>query len=217
MTGNSTSSTTPTAPRYLYLARHAEATPDESGLTEAGRRQAALLGERLRDVPLDAIHHGPLPRAAETARLVAERAGQVVRPQLSEAAGDFVPYEPVREDFPEGVNADRYLAFVAQFTEQERKQGPELAAQAVELFTGPAEGDTVRRELVVTHNFLAAWFVREALDAPASRWLGLNLANAALTVIRYAPGRPATVLVLNDQTHLPAELRWTGFPQDEHI
>lgn len=31
---------TGTATRYLYLARHGEALPDESGLTEAGRRQA---------------------------------------------------------------------------------------------------------------------------------------------------------------------------------
>jgi len=48
------------ATRFLYLARHGQALPDESGLTDAGRRQATLLGERLRDVPLSAVHHGPL-------------------------------------------------------------------------------------------------------------------------------------------------------------
>ncbi|CAM5611392.1 phosphoglycerate mutase [Streptomyces spiroverticillatus] len=194
-----------TAPRHLYIARHAQATPDESGLSETGRRQAALLGERLRSVRFDAIHHGPLPRAAETARLVADRLEHAVLPQVTAAAGDFVPYEPVREDFPEGIDADRYLNFVAQFPPEEREQGPELAARAIELLTGPA--DEPRRELVVTHNFLAAWFVREALQAPAWRWLGLNLANAALTVIRYEAGRPDTVLVLNDMAHLPPELR----------
>lgn len=30
---------TGTATRYLYLARHGEAAPDENGLTDAGRRQ----------------------------------------------------------------------------------------------------------------------------------------------------------------------------------
>lgn len=63
---------TGTATRYLYLARHGEAAPDENGLTDAGRRQATLLGRRLGDVPLTAVHHGPLPRAAQTARLVAD-------------------------------------------------------------------------------------------------------------------------------------------------
>jgi probable phosphoglycerate mutase len=50
------------------------------------------------------------------------------------------------------------------------------------------------------------------MDAPAWRWTGLNPGNAALTVIRYAPDRPAGVLVLNDMSHLPEDLRWTGFP-----
>lgn len=74
------------------------------------------------------------------------------------------------------------------------------------------DGEEDRHELVVTHNFLVAWLVRDAMHAPKWRWLGLNHGNAALTVIRYAPGRPACVLVSNDMRHLPAELRWTGFP-----
>lgn len=52
---------TETAARYLYLARHGEASEDETTLTENGRRQAVLLGERLRSAPLTAVHHGPLP------------------------------------------------------------------------------------------------------------------------------------------------------------
>jgi probable phosphoglycerate mutase len=71
--------------------------------------------------------------------------------------------------------------------------------------------------LVVTHNFLGGWFVRAAYDAPAWRWLGINLANAALTVIRYAPGRPASVLLLNDMDHLPGALRWTGMPPELRV
>ncbi|MYT21722.1 histidine phosphatase family protein, partial [Streptomyces sp. SID7760] len=62
-----------TATRYLYLVRHGEAASEESGLTDAGRRQAVLLGRRLRDVPLAAIHHGPLPRAEQTARLIGDQ------------------------------------------------------------------------------------------------------------------------------------------------
>ncbi|MDX6330487.1 MAG: hypothetical protein QOI83_2870 [Streptomycetaceae bacterium] len=49
------------------------------------------------------------------------------------------------------------------------------------------------------------------------RWIGLNQGNAALTVIRYAPGRPPAVLVHNDTRHLPAELRWTGFPPEYRV
>ncbi|MFI7641100.1 histidine phosphatase family protein [Nonomuraea sp. NPDC049400] len=193
--------------RYLYLARHGEATPDESGLTENGRRQATLLGERLKGVPLSAIHHGPLPRAAQTARLIAEQLPDVpVR--VSEAAGDFVPYVPAKQELP-AQHADRLLGFVGQFPED---GGARLARAAEELFTGPVEG--TRHELVVTHNFLIGWLVRAALNAPDWRWLGLNHCNAALTVIRYAQDRPSSVLLFNDMGHLPADLRWTGFPPE---
>ncbi len=51
----------------LWIARHAEALPDESGLSEIGRRQAALLGARLAGVPLSRISHSPQARAVETA------------------------------------------------------------------------------------------------------------------------------------------------------
>jgi hypothetical protein len=45
-----------------------------------------------------------------------------------------------------------------------------------------------------------------------ARWLGMNFCNTALTVIRYAPERPPSILLFNDQSHLPEILRWTGFP-----
>ncbi|MET9495682.1 histidine phosphatase family protein [Streptomyces sp. NPDC006552] len=197
--------------RYVYLARHGEATSEEGGLTDAGRRQAALLGQRLRGVPLTAVHHGPLPRAAQTARLVAEQLDGVPL-RVSEAAGDYVPYVPERDELPAEV-AGSVLARLAGVSADERARGAELARRAGASFTGPVlEGDAPRHELVVTHAFLVAWLVCAALDAPAWRWTGLTAGNAALTVIRYPPGRPAGVLVHNDVSHLPDELRWTGFP-----
>lgn len=202
--------TSETTPRYLYLVRHGEALPDESGLSEKGRRQAVLLGQRLRDRPISVVYHGPLPRATQTAHLIGEQLGSVAL-KVSEAAGDYIPHVPDRNELPPGC-ADYLLRFLDQFTPEERERGSALARQAVEQFTGPAAGDEERHELVVTHSFLIGWLVRHATDAPQWRWLGLNHGNAALTVIRYAPGQPSSVLVYNDTRHLPAELRWTGFP-----
>ena len=195
------------ATRYLYLARHGQALPDESGLTETGRRQAVLLGERLRDVPISVVHHGPLARASQTASLIA---GQLdgVPLRRSEVAGDYVPYMPDKDELPEET-AGYLLRFLDWVTEEDREEGAALAAQALERFTGPAEGPAgeERHELVVTHNFLVGWLVRAALDAPKWRWLGLNHGNAALTVIRYTPGRLPALLSWNDSGHIPAGLR----------
>ncbi|MFJ9697538.1 histidine phosphatase family protein [Kitasatospora sp. NPDC101183] len=205
----------PTATRYLYLARHGEALPDGSGLSERGERQAALLGERLAGRPISSIHHGPLPRAARTAHLVSAHLPDATL-TVSDLAGDYVPYVPERHELPPD-SADFLLAFLSHSTPEEREHGPALAAGAVERFTGPAPGGNERHELLITHAFLIAWLLRHTLDAPKWRWLGLNQANTGLTVLRWTPGRPPAVLLQNDQRHLPAELRWTGFPPEHHL
>ncbi|GAA1589149.1 histidine phosphatase family protein [Kribbella sancticallisti] len=201
-----------TAPRYLYLARHGHASVDETELSAAGRRQSVLLGERLREAPLSVIHHGPLPRAAQTAKLVSEQLDGI--PVRSSAlAGDYVPYLPTKQELPPEI-ASPTLEHLAQFP-LAGSQG--LAEAAVAQFTGPVDGNDARHELVITHSFLISWLVRDALDAPRWRWIALNHGNAALTVIRYTPNKPASVLIYNDTAHLPKDLRWTGMSPELHI
>jgi broad specificity phosphatase PhoE len=204
------------ATRYLYVVRHAEALPDQSGLSENGRRQAVLLGQRLQDVPFSAVRHSPLPRAVQTARLVQDQLTTDVPLEASEAAGDYVPYAPAEDELP-ADSADVMLRFLRQFTAEELERGAELASVALEQFTGPADGEGERHELLITHNFLVGWLVRHTMDAPKWRWLSLNHCNAALTVLRFTPGRPSTVLIYNDMRHLPPNLRWTGFPAELHV
>ncbi|SCG75523.1 histidine phosphatase family protein [Micromonospora humi] len=203
------------ATRLLFLARHGEqeetgTEAPEVGLSARGRRQATLLGERLRGARIDAVHHGPLARAAETAALVAA-ALPGVPVHADDRAGDHMPHDTDPTGLPE-----RHAAFLGQFTDEERREGPRVTAEAVARFaTAPASGDV--RELVVTHNFLVAWLVRHALEAPERRWIGLNHANCALTVIRYSDAAPPTLITLNDAAHLPPALRTTGLPADYHF
>jgi probable phosphoglycerate mutase len=196
------------ATRYLYVVRHGEALPDDSGLTERGRRQATLLGRRLRDVPVATVHHSPLPRAVQTAHLLKQQLAADVPLEVSEAAGDYLPYVPDEHELPPD-SADDLLRFLQQSTPEDRR--PELASAALTSFTGPVDGENEQHDLLVTHNFLIAWLVTRALDAPPWRWLSLSHCNAALTVLRYTPGRPSSVLLYNDMQHLPVDLRWTGF------
>src|SRR5690606_35731130 len=105
---------------------------------------------------------------------------------------------------------DGVLDFLARVPAAERS--PELGRRALELLTGPVEGSSERREVVITHAYLVGWLVTAALDAPPWRWVSVGAANAGLTVIRYAPGSPSSVVMLNDLAHLPPDLHWTGFP-----
>jgi serine/threonine-protein phosphatase PGAM5 len=196
------------ANRLLYLARHGEAINDGE-LSPHGQQQARLLGQRLASVPLTGIHHGPLPRAAQTAALISQCLPGVPV-HCSEVVGDYIPPVPDLQALPEvyarflhGVSADEYAA------------GAKLAAAAIEQHAVSAAAET--HELIVTHSFLIAWFVRHAIDAPDERWLGLNAANCALTVILYRPHRPPRLLSFNDMSHLPPDLRWTGFHPKLHF
>lgn len=191
--------------RFLYLIRHGDASPHDGPLSLVGQEQARLAGARLRPVPLTAICHGPLPRVAQTAAIIAANF-PAVPVTVDELAGDYVP--PVGE----AALPAPYASFLDQFTPAERAQGAELAQAALGRFTrvSPDAGDS--HELVVTHNYLIGWLVSQALAAPAWRWLGVNQMNAALTVIAYSSALPPRLLTFNDAAHLPPRLRWTGFP-----
>ena len=190
--------------RHLYVARHGEA--DTWGeLTDTGRRQADLLGERLARVPVDAVWHSPLPRAVASAQAIARHLPGVPVAEAAELV-DHVPYVPPRSEIPRP-----WLGFFDGYDDAEAASGRATADALVERFATTAQGDD-EHLVLVTHAFQIGWLVRHALDAPPSRWLGLNSGNAALTVLEYRPELPPALVVLNDMSHLPPDLRWTGFP-----
>jgi broad specificity phosphatase PhoE len=193
--------------RTLYVARHGAADGDEN-LTEVGRRQAGLLGERLAGLPITAVHHSPLPRAAETAAIVGAALPDVpVR--SSELLADYPPYLPRASELPWAF-APAALAHREGYTVDERSGGPELGTRALAEFATAEH----RQDVLITHSQIVCWFVRAAFGAPEWRWLGVNAANAGLTIIQYREFYPPSVVVFNDLAHLPPDLRWTGFPEE---
>jgi broad specificity phosphatase PhoE len=191
--------------RTLYIARHGEAS---GSLTDAGREQALLLGKRLAELPLTAVFHSPVKRAAETAALVSASLKDVPV-SVSPLVGDYLPYPPSAAELAPEF-APIALAHVADYSTQQHEIGPGLADRALAEFTAPVS----RADLIITHSQIVCWFVRAALGAPAARWLGINAANAALTIIQYRQGWPPVLVTFNDQAHLPPSLRWTGFPDE---
>jgi serine/threonine-protein phosphatase PGAM5 len=193
---------------YLYLVRHGEHQDAEHGIDDGplsprGQRQAALLADRLSGVPFDAVWHSPLERAAQTARAVAERLPSIM-PTPTALLFDCVPTE-MTPDTP-----STFEPFFGAVTEAETEAGRAQMADATSEFLVRKPGEV--HELLITHNFVIAWFVREVMQAPEWRWLTLNQANCGLTVLAQRKGRPWTLVTHNDLAHLPFELR-TGLPE----
>jgi probable phosphoglycerate mutase len=188
--------------------RHGEQQDAEQGLpdgplSEKGKLQARAVAERLKAVPFTGMWHSPLQRAEETARIIEKSIGGA-KSEPSALLFDCYPSGPgpelphAFESFFGGVTKDQIDAGRAQMTD------------AVAEFLAPARGD--RHDLLVTHNFVIAWFVREVLDAPEWRWLGINQANCGITIVRVRSAKPPVLVTHNDLGHLPPELR-TGLPE----
>ncbi len=195
---------------FLYLVRHGEQKDAEHGMPDGplsarGKLQAQAIASRLANVPFDAAWHSPLQRAQETAHIMTKNIpGLQAKPTA--LLMDCIPSGPS----PELPHA--FEPFFGAVTEDEIEAGQAQMADAVSEWLSPAREE--RHELLITHNFVIAWFVREVFGAPAWRWMGLNQANCGLTIIRVRTAKPPVLISHNDLGHLPPELR-TGLPEDQ--
>lgn len=190
-------------PHFLYLVRHGEQQDAEHGLPDGplsgrGRRQAKAIADRLSGVPFTGAWHSPLERASETASIMTAS-----MPSL-----DSKPSALLFDCIPSGPTPDMPQAFRPWFgsvTEAEIEAGSaQMADAGAEWLTPSIE---TRHDLLITHNFVIGWFVREVFEAPAWRWMGTNQANGGLTIIRVRSAKAPELVTHNDLGHLPVELR----------
>ncbi|MFF5078431.1 histidine phosphatase family protein [Actinoplanes sp. NPDC000266] len=175
----------------LYLVRHGEQSPG-GGLSPRGREQAERLARRLDEVLFTAIHHSPLPRAAQTADIVASSLPRVPRHSCDHVTDRTpVPSPGQRDLYP-----PRWHDWLDSVPAGERDEDAQALQAAVAHF------NTTGDHLLITHNFVIGWFVRHALDAPPWRWIGLNQDNCALTIVQWDSGHPPTLASFNDTGHL---------------
>lgn len=198
--------------RYLYLVRHGEQVDAEHGLPDGplsarGKRQAKLIAERLSGVPFTSAFSSPMQRALDTAEaMTTQMPALTVQP--SALLMDCIPSGPA-PDMPAA-----FEPFFGGITEEEIQAGEAQMEDAVAEWLSPTPDD--RHDLLITHNFVIAWFVREVFGASPWRWMGVHQANCGLTIIRVRTAKPAVLVTHNDLGHLPVELR-TGLPDGQPV
>jgi probable phosphoglycerate mutase len=192
---------------FLYLVRHGEQRDAQHGLPDGplsarGERQARAIAGRLSGVPFTGAWHSPLQGATETARIMTGSMPSLA-PEPSALLFDCIPSGPT-PDMPQA-----FKPFFGSVTDAEIEAGQAQMTDAGAEWLTPSRIE--RHDLLITHNFVIAWFVREVFDAPAWRWLGTNQANCGLTIIRVRSAKSPELITHNDLSHLPVELR-TGLP-----
>ncbi len=172
-----------------------EESPQYGSLTALGRRQALRTAKRLAELPIDAIYHSDLPRAAETARIIAKRLPKL--PLYSKRC--------LREAtlaMPKSWSKGHRISKAEQARERARIRA------MIESFFRPNRKQTDRHELLVTHGNLIRYLVRRVLHDPVQKWPWLGTLQCSLTIllIRLPPAK-SCLISFNDVGHLPKSMQ----------
>ena len=188
----------------IYLIRHGRQNSPLCNvnvpLSDAGRRQAELLGERLKKESIDAVWSSDLIRARETADIINEkiRAPRIIREGLREISfGDL-------EGLSDDVIMERYADFFAARASMKQDlpyPGGESAADVIrravpvmdEIVKSGADGGVIRS--LVTHYL--------HMDGAYVPLLARHLENCGITEFYYRESDGEMLLNrFNDFAHL---------------
>jgi probable phosphoglycerate mutase len=202
----------------FYFGRHGESEWNaenrlcgrtDVSLSEAGRRQAARLAERLRALPPDAIYTSPLRRAMETAEIIAQGTG--LTPAVDERIIEINYGAWEGRTFAEIMAQDGeafrvWDADPGTVSPPGGESGNQALARIVPFLNELGAGHTGEREhvVIVCHKTVCRLVVCHVLGlAPSEYRRRLSMENAALNII--APSDSGWRLVLfNDTSHLTA-------------
>lgn len=170
--------------RTLVLVRHGQYDTNDGGrLTALGREQAATTARFLEKLRVDAIWASTLPRAKETAAIV---------------AGAF-PGKRVKHTrfLCEGMytKVDGY-----ELTAAERDDDRKRADRAFAMLFKKSRTD--RTELVVCHGNLIRYLVCLAIDVPYARWVRMTSHHCALTRVLIRDTGAVRLCSYNETGHL---------------
>lgn len=205
----------------LYLIRHGLTASNSAGilqgqrdipLSEQGLEQARLLGRRFAGVPLDALYCSALSRARQTAEQIGAAAGLSPEPlaglneiDMGQMAG--LSFDQCRSQYPKESQAmERDMVRFAAPGGESTLQVYHRVAETLLNLAGRHPGQAVA---AVSHGFAIQMFlnyVKNPVDCPRDleRFL---VGNTAVSKLIFGAGGVITPEYLNDQSHLPPELR----------
>ncbi len=207
----------------LYLIRHGEAEGNlyrrmqgsyNGALTDLGKKQAAALDARFRDIPLDAVYSSDLSRAMETAAVLCRRKNLPLHtdPRLEEVhmgPWENLPFGNAEENDPERTHF--FETDPIHWILDGADTFPGVADRTVAALTDIARENDGKTVAICSHGFA----IRSALcklfygfDRPEACGYSLNTAVTLLTW----DGEKFSLEFQYDTSHLDDSLRrtWSG-------
>jgi broad specificity phosphatase PhoE len=198
----------------LYLARHGatqltaeDRFSGETGveLSDEGRWQAGLLGERLRHERIAATYSSPLSRTVETARIIAVRCG--LEPQTVDGLREISHgrWEGLTRAEVEQRYGDEYAAWEEDpftFAPEGGETGVAVLARALPAIRAIVTKHGGERVLVVSHKATIRILLSSLLGFDARGYRDrLDQAPACLNVLDFRDRVHARLMLFNDTSH----------------
>ncbi|XP_013184215.2 serine/threonine-protein phosphatase Pgam5, mitochondrial isoform X2 [Amyelois transitella] len=186
------------AVRHIFLIRHGQynlegATDKERILTELGRKQADLTGQRLAclDIKWDLLVRSTMTRAQETAAIIAKHLDKNIEVkdcQLIEEGAPVPPEPPVGHWRPEAKFFQDSARIEAAFRRYFYRAPPDQVADSYTL--------------LVCHANVIRFFVCKALQFPPEAWLRISLNHGSITWVSILPNGNVILRALSDTGHM---------------
>ena len=196
----------------LYLTRHGETEwnrrhrfcgSTDIPINELGRKQAAMLKERLKDERVQRVYASPLIRAVETAQIVFDTSGITRIPELSEihfGAFEGLSVDEMKEQYKEIYHRwvrDPFSTVIPQGETVEQVRG--RVAGAMERIVAENPGQSIA---VVAHGGVISIYLNYLLREN-DFWHRVPR-QTALTIIDFN-AKDLQVRLINDHSHLKDE------------
>ena len=198
----------------LFMVRHGATDATQEGrfsgasgaeLSDEGRRQALLLGERLEGQQIAAVYASPLSRALDTAHIIAGRCGvePVTRDGLREISHGH--WEGMTRDDVEQHFADEYAAWEADpftFAPEGGESGVAVLARALPVIREIVAAHFGEQVVVVSHKATIRLLLSSLLGFDARGYRDrLDQSPACLNVLDFKDTVRARLMLFNDTSH----------------
>jgi probable phosphoglycerate mutase len=180
-------------------------------LSDEGREQAALLGQRLASEKLAAIYCSPMKRTRETAELVVRPHGlaPIVRDGLREI--DHGHWEQMRRSEVERTFPAEYSAWETDpvsFAPQGGESGLAVMARALPVLREAVLAHADRTIAIVSHKATLRLAIASLLGIDARGYRDrLDLSPASLSVLDFKDAVRARLVLWNDTSHYASQPR----------
>ena len=210
---------TPPSVTRLFLIRHGATTASaedrfagaiDTPLSDEGRRQARLLGQRLAREDIDAVYSSPLSRATETARLACREPVPIADlREIAHGHWEGLTRAEAEQRFPKEIAAWEEDPFT--FAPDGGESGVSVLARALPVIRDIVERHQGGRVVVVSHKATLRLVLCSLLGIDAKGYRDrLDQSPACLNVVDFRDPVRARLMLFNDTSHYANAPRVAG-------